>query len=86
MASESRLQTVPVEAEYTLENGHRADLYARRNGVRVAVEVETGKSNAESNVAALQIAGIDRMLILATTIQARERIRAQLPLAAGCPF
>jgi hypothetical protein len=46
------------------------DLLAERPGARVALEVETGKSDIKENITKLKDAGFDRIILLATCPEA----------------
>jgi hypothetical protein len=72
-----------VEEEVPRPGGGRVDLVARRPGQSVAVEIETGFSDAEENVRRDLEAGYDRVIVVATN----RRVKAALErkLAAGGP-
>ena len=43
------------------------DLLAEKPGERIAVEVETGKSDIKANLAKVKTAGFDRVVLVATS-------------------
>jgi len=51
------------------------DLLAERPGERIAIEIETGKSNIRANVKKLNAAGFDRLVFIATSPAAINRCR-----------
>ena len=52
----------------------RVDVLATRRRERIAIEVETGKSNIVHNVTADLRSGFDRVLVIATDLAALEKI------------
>ncbi len=67
-----------VQEEYPIGNGKTADLLARKNGKKIAIEIETGKSDAVANIRKCLGAGFDRVLCLATSVQVKEVIEKQV--------
>ena len=65
--------------EYPLGGGLAIDIVASRDGKMVAVEVETGRSDAKTNALKCQVAGMDLTIIAATSEKLRERFVHQLP-------
>ncbi|MDM8008470.1 MAG: hypothetical protein QUV05_20215 [Phycisphaerae bacterium] len=59
-----------VTHEYPVPGDGIVDLLAERPGARVALEVETGKSDIEENIRKLKNAGFDRIILLATCPEA----------------
>lgn len=55
-----------VTLEYHVPGDGIIDLLAQRPGARIALEVETGKSDIEENISKLKNAGFDRIILLAT--------------------
>ena len=53
--------------EHVIDGNGAVDLVAQRPGERVAVEVETGKSDIMANLEKVQAAGFDRIILLATS-------------------
>jgi hypothetical protein len=78
--NEIRKRGRDVHAEYALSNGHRVDLLVRDGpgALPVAIEIETGKSDAYSNVKALRSAGIDRIVLVATSKEAVPPLQAAI--------
>jgi energy-coupling factor transporter ATP-binding protein EcfA2 len=56
-----------VAHEYHIEGDGFVDVVAERPGARVAVEIETGKSDIAGNLAKLRDAGFDRVVFVATS-------------------
>ncbi len=56
-----------VSQEYAVKGNGTVDLQAQRPGERVAVEVETGKSDVAGNLAKLCGKGFDRIVMIATS-------------------
>jgi Holliday junction resolvase-like predicted endonuclease len=59
-----------VTREYPVPGDGIVDLLAERPGVRVVLEVETGKSDIQENIAKLKNAAFDRIILLATCPEA----------------
>ncbi len=56
-----------VVYEHPVKGNGAIDILATRPGEKVAVEVETGKSDVKQNVAKIRHAGFDRIVLLATS-------------------
>ena len=56
-----------VSREYAVKGNGTVDLLAERPGERVAVEVETGKSDVAGNLAKLRGTAFDRIVVIATS-------------------
>ena len=56
-----------VTREHQIKGNGAIDLLAQRPGERVAVEVETGKSDIKANLAKMRGAGFDRVVLVATS-------------------
>lgn len=69
---------VTVEAR---RHGGRVDVLAQRPGESVAVEVETGKSDAVRNVRSCLRSPFDRIVVVATSKEAKEKVVRQLERA-----
>lgn len=69
--SELRNRDIEVQAEYLLPNGHRVDLFIHPD---IAIEVETGTSNFQSKVTLLHGVGLQRLLVVVTSPEARRKI------------
>jgi len=68
-----------VVEEYPLGGGLAIDIVASRDGKMVAVEVETGRSDAKTNALKCLMVGMDLTIIAATSENLRERFIHQLP-------
>jgi hypothetical protein len=78
MAGLLRRQGFAVKVEKGLGKGRSADLEARREGKKIAIEVETGKSDAIYNIRKDLEAGYDRILAVCLEEGLRERIKSQI--------
>jgi Holliday junction resolvase-like predicted endonuclease len=56
-----------VSCEHPVKGNGAIDLLAEKSGQRIAVEVETGKSNIKANLAKIKNAGFDRIVLVATS-------------------
>jgi Holliday junction resolvase-like predicted endonuclease/energy-coupling factor transporter ATP-binding protein EcfA2 len=55
-----------VSCEHPVKGNGAIDILAEKQGERVAVEVETGKSNVKGNLSKIENAGFDRIVLIAT--------------------
>jgi hypothetical protein len=55
-----------VEEEVHIGEGRTVDLIATKDGRRIAIEVETGKSDVEGNVRKCEEAGFDEVVVIPT--------------------
>jgi hypothetical protein len=60
--------------EYQVPNDGRVDVLGQRDGERVAVEVETGKSDIQANIKKTIGAGFDRVIAYATNPEAKRTV------------
>lgn len=67
VAEEFRANAYDVTLEQPIAGNGAVDLVAQRPGQRVAIEIETGKSNIAANLKKLACAGFDRILFVATS-------------------
>ena len=56
-----------VSCEHPVKGNGAIDILAERPGERVAIEVETGRSNIKNNLHKIEDAGFDRVLLIATS-------------------
>ena len=56
-----------VTHEHAIKGNGAVDLLAERPGERIAVEVETGKSDVKANLAKIRQADFDRVVLVATS-------------------
>jgi Holliday junction resolvase-like predicted endonuclease len=56
-----------VTREHAVEGNGVIDLLVERPGERIAIEVETGKSNIQENLTKTDGAGFDRIILVATS-------------------
>lgn len=66
-AEEFRGRGYDIALEFALPEGGAVDLVADRPGERIAMEVETGKSDIAANIGKLRGAGFDHVILLATS-------------------
>lgn len=77
-AQRYRAMGYEVTEEYPLGEGKAVDLVAEKGAQRVAIEVETGRSDPVANVEKCQAHGFDRILLIATTEKAQRRVQKVL--------
>ena len=68
-----------VSEEVPVGGGKSIDLVAARDGKRIALEIETGKSDAAANVRKCLDAGMDRVVSVATSRRAKDALARTLP-------
>jgi hypothetical protein len=68
-----------VEEEVSRPGGGRVDLVAHGKGQVIAVEIETGFSDAADNVKRDLDAGYDRVIVVATNRRVRAALQEKLP-------
>jgi hypothetical protein len=56
-----------VTQEHRIDGNGAIDLLAERPGERIAIEVETGKSDIAENLRKVQAAGFDKVVLIATS-------------------
>ena len=61
--------------EFVIQGNGAVDLVAERPGERIAIEVETGKSDIQKNLTKIRNAGFDRIILLATSPEAVSACR-----------
>ena len=64
-----------VKREHVIKGNGAIDLLAERPGERIAVEVETGKSDIKRNIANLRKADFDGVVVIATSPEAATACR-----------
>ena len=69
-----------IQEECPIGEGKTVDLVARSDGKRIAVEIETGKSDAVANIRKCLQAGFDSILSVATTPRLKNALEAQANL------
>ena len=67
-----------VRHEHAVEDNGVIDLLAERAGQRLAIEIETGKSDIRGNIEKLRHAGFDRLVMIATSPSAAIACRKVL--------
>jgi len=63
-----------VREEYPIGNGRTVDLVAQKDGKRIAIEIETGKSDAVANIRKCLDAGFEMVVSVATTDAVKDAI------------
>ena len=71
-------QGFAVQVEKALGKGKSVDLEARRDGKRIAVEVETGKSDAIQNVRKDMEPGYDQILVVCLDDGVKQKMQVRL--------
>ena len=72
-----------VAYEYAVQGNGTIDVLAERPGERVAIEIETGKSDIANNIAKLSPAGFDRIILVATSPTAVTACHAAIDKASA---
>jgi len=67
-----------VTFEYKIGDGKSVDLVAEKDGKKIAIEIETGKSDSIYNIRKDLEAGFDEVLIVALLPEIEERIRKEI--------
>ena len=78
VADHYRAQGFEIAQEFSLGEGKAVDLVARRGHERMAIEIETGKSQPLANIRKCLDAGFEQVLSVATNSKAFVTIRRQL--------
>jgi DNA-binding MarR family transcriptional regulator len=72
-----------VVEEFAVGGGKTIDLVATKGDKRIAFEIETGKSDAAGNVKKCVDAGMDDVVVVATSARVREMLTRSLSLRSG---
>lgn len=73
-----------VTREHVIKGNGAVDLLAERPGHRIAIEVETGKSDIQANLTKVREGGFDRVVLVATSPTAVDAcVRASATIATG---
>jgi hypothetical protein len=83
LADHLRASGYHVTEEYPVGGGKTIDLVAERDGKRVALEVETGKSDAAANVQKCLDARMNKVIVVAVSAGIRDRLARTLRLGPG---
>ena len=67
-----------IAMEFPVGGGKTIDVVATRNGKRIAFEIETGKSDVAGNVRKCLDAGFEKVVVVATTTDIKQRIKASV--------
>lgn len=67
-----------VAKEVPVGGGKTIDIVATRQGKRIAFEIETGKSDTAANVKKCRDAGLDEIVVVATSDLIRNKISRNL--------
>lgn len=81
VAERFRREGYEVEAEVPIGGGKTTDLVARKEGKRIAIEVETGQSEVVVNIRKNLEYGFDAVLVLATSEEALKKVRREMKVA-----
>jgi len=74
LAEHLKAQGYEVAREVPIGGGKTIDLVAMRNGKRLAIEVETGKSDLVGNAYKCLAAGVDKVFIVVASSQLRQKL------------
>jgi len=66
VAEQYRQKGYEIEEEVPIGDGKAVDLVATKDGKRIAIEVETGKSDVEANVRKCRQAGFEKVVVVPT--------------------
>ena len=72
-----------VVREYSVGGNGAVDLLASRPGEKVAIEIETGRSDIHANLAKMRGAGFDRTVVVATSPSAAAACRRAVDATSG---
>ena len=75
VAEHLKKQGYKVTEEAPIGGGRTIDVLAGKNGRNIAFEIETGKSDVEANVKKCLDAGINKVVVVATSAHAYNNIR-----------
>ena len=79
-------QGYEVVREHPVKGNGAVDVLAKRPGEKIAVEIETGKSNTKENLTKIAHADFDRVVLVATSAAASEACqRAMANISDGPP-
>jgi DNA-binding MarR family transcriptional regulator len=67
-----------VTMEYRLPGGRAVDIVAEKDGKRIAIEIETGKSDSLYNIRKDLEAGFDEVVVVAISQEVANRISAEI--------
>jgi len=79
VAERLRATGYEVEEEAAIGGGRTIDLLATRDGKRTAFEIETGKSDAATNVKKCLAAGIYEIVVVAASRRAKRLLTSAVP-------
>ena len=85
IAEDYRRRGYAVEEEVQIGGGKAVDLVATKPGKRIAIEVETGRSNAVENVRKALDAGFDTVISVAVSPEEKRRTLMSLRRAGIAP-
>lgn len=77
IADELKDRGCNVQKEYATGDGHFIDIVAEKNGKKIGIEVETGKSNVAHNIHKSDGSDIQTVIVIATSEKERKRILDQ---------
>jgi len=74
-----------TKREHPVKGNGAVDILATRPGETVVVEIETGKSDTKENLAKIAHAGVDRVVLVATSPAGSEACQRAMASVAGGP-
>ena len=79
IAEHFRANAYDVATEVPVGGGKTIDIVALCNDKRIAIEIETGKSEALANIKKCIDAGLDRVIVVATSVMVHDKLSHMLP-------
>jgi len=70
-----RNQGYDIAVEEPVGNGKSVDLVAKKDGFRIAIEIETGRSDIKANIEKCFAANFDKIIMVGTTELIEEKIK-----------
>ncbi len=83
IADHLKVKGYGVTQEVPVGGGKTIDIVATRNSKRIAFEIETGKSDVAANVRKCLDAGLNKVIVVATSALVRDKLSGILPRYRG---
>ena len=84
-ANHYKEQGYKIQYEYPLSNGKTVDLVAEKDGKKIAIEIETGKSNAEENIRKCLESGLfEKVVCVATNEKVEKQVKERVATEKLC--
>ena len=78
VSAEMKARGYEIQKEFPIGDGKTIDLVATKNGRRVAIEVETGSSDALGNIRKCLSADFDTVFCLAIGVELTDKVRKEV--------